>query len=270
MKSIYIKKKLKYKGNRNNRKDNSSIINDGNSINIVSIIKLIIISSIFILMLALTLYHVSDDNISLFTIDKSIHDSHIIDMSNSYSNSNILSDTNTNINTNTNCKVSFVSSCEIKHQIKYWNDNNLDCLISPLSINNNNNNNNKYVVFQPDLGGWNNIRMALEVVIVFAVVTGRILVLPPPAVLYLLHMNKKWKDNFHSVTDFIDFSRLTSKGTLYTMSMESFLNLTITDNSLLSLSLPDNNIKLAKGELWYYTLHHLLLLLLLSNNQGVI
>jgi hypothetical protein len=37
----------------------------------------------------------------------------------------------------------------------------------------------RYVVFQPDTGGWNNIRMALEIVIIFAKVTGRILVIPP-------------------------------------------------------------------------------------------
>ena len=30
----------------------------------------------------------------------------------------------------------------------------------------------KYVIMQPDLGGWNNIRMALEIAILFAHVTG--------------------------------------------------------------------------------------------------
>ena len=58
----------------------------------------------------------------------------------------------------------------------------------------------KFLIFQPDLGGWNNIRMALEVAILLAKVTGRILVLSPPAVLYLLHLNKKWKDNKSSVS----------------------------------------------------------------------
>ena len=46
----------------------------------------------------------------------------------------------------------------------------------------------KYLIFQPDLGGWNNIRMALEIAILLAKVSGRILVLSPPAVLYLLAM----------------------------------------------------------------------------------
>jgi hypothetical protein len=65
----------------------------------------------------------------------------------------------------------------------------------------------KYVVFQPDPGGWNNIRMALEVCILFACVTGRVLVLPPPAILYLLHMNKKWGENKATMRDYLDFDR---------------------------------------------------------------
>ncbi len=39
-------------------------------------------------------------------------------------------------------------------------------------------------------------------------VTGRILVLPPQAVLYLLHFNKKWKDNKSGMEDYFDFERL--------------------------------------------------------------
>ena len=37
----------------------------------------------------------------------------------------------------------------------------------------------KYVTFEPDVGGWNNIRMQMELVIVFAAATGRTLVMPP-------------------------------------------------------------------------------------------
>jgi hypothetical protein len=43
-----------------------------------------------------------------------------------------------------------------------------------------------YLTFEPDPGGWNNIRMSMEIIFVLAAVTGRTLVLPPDAPFYLL------------------------------------------------------------------------------------
>ena len=40
----------------------------------------------------------------------------------------------------------------------------------------------KYMTFEPDGGGWNNIRMAMETVVVMAHATGRTLVMPPEQV----------------------------------------------------------------------------------------
>lgn len=48
----------------------------------------------------------------------------------------------------------------------------------------------QYLTFEPDRGGWNNIRMALETVIGLAFGMGRTLVLPPEQPLYLLRKGK--------------------------------------------------------------------------------
>jgi hypothetical protein len=111
--------------------------------------------------------------------------------------------------------------------IKYWSDVT-DCFppAPPLRLTRGG---SKFVVFQPDLGGWNNIRMALEVVILFALLTQRVLVLPPDAVLYLLSKNKKWGDNFSNMDDYFNFDHLRDQGKggggIRTITMPEFLDL---------------------------------------------
>tara|TARA_Y100000748_G_scaffold303623_4_gene309405 strand:- start:6398 stop:7648 length:1251 start_codon:yes stop_codon:yes gene_type:complete len=48
----------------------------------------------------------------------------------------------------------------------------------------------KYITFEYDIGGWNNIRLALENVIIFALLLKRTLVLPPTMHLYLLNSRR--------------------------------------------------------------------------------
>jgi hypothetical protein len=47
----------------------------------------------------------------------------------------------------------------------------------------------KYITFGIDRGGWNNVRMSMEIIFIIALVTGRTLVLPPEIKLYLLHVS---------------------------------------------------------------------------------
>lgn len=64
----------------------------------------------------------------------------------------------------------FPSKCHINPHIHYW-DEFLEANISPLRAYHGlsaPSEKQKFIVFQPDLGGWNNIRMALEVVILLA------------------------------------------------------------------------------------------------------
>jgi hypothetical protein len=82
-------------------------------------------------------------------------------------------------------------------------------------------------------------------------VTGRILVLPPNAVMYLLHMNKKWKDNKSSMEDFFDFDKLRAAGGLETMSMQQFLE-SVARPGLLAAPLPGNDTALIRQPLWSY------------------
>lgn len=70
------------------------------------------------------------------------------------------------------------------------------------------------------MGGWNNIRMQMETVLVFAAATGRVLVLPPDQPMYLLNAGKGHQ-KAHSFADFFPFDLINSR--VPTISMEEFM-----------------------------------------------
>ena len=71
--------------------------------------------------------------------------------------------------------------------------------------------------FEPDFGGWNNIRMSMETVLVIAHATGRTLVLPPEKRMYLLGGSFSFNDFYH-----LDTVHNEQKG-LNIITMEEFL-----------------------------------------------
>lgn len=81
-----------------------------------------------------------------------------------------------------------VKDCELNIDgLAYWNEGET-VIKSPFDVRlNSNDDTAKFLTFTPDRGGWNNVRMSLEIMVVVAAVTGRTLVLPPKEPLYLLH-----------------------------------------------------------------------------------
>lgn len=86
----------------------------------------------------------------------------------------------------------------------------------------------RYLTFEYDQGGWNNVRMSLESLIVVAHAMGRTLVVPPQQHLYLLgetHKDphdKKPHDEM-GFEDFFDIELLRSHKGFHVIHMEEFL-----------------------------------------------
>jgi hypothetical protein len=124
------------------------------------------------------------------------------------------------------CQKAFPSKCKMYYYVRFWNYylSPQDCYESPLrplTKDKTPYEDMKYVVFEPDRGGWNNIRMAAEVVMVFAHATGRTLVLPAPGYWYLLTQSKDHEDNLSSFEDYYDLEKVRESMTI--ISMVEFL-----------------------------------------------
>ena len=83
--------------------------------------------------------------------------------------------------------------CEVDvDELVYWNDPqgtrdvNFQSPFTGKSHGGDGEEKTKYLTFEPDRGGWNNIRMNLENVFILAAATGRTLVMPPAVPVYLL------------------------------------------------------------------------------------
>lgn len=79
----------------------------------------------------------------------------------------------------------------------------------------------KYLTFEPDRGGWNNIRMNLENIFIMAAATNRTLVLPPASPLYLLSKDKKEKHK--NFGDFFNLQDEMFQKRISVITMQEFL-----------------------------------------------
>lgn len=125
-------------------------------------------------------------------------------------------------------------SPEIANEMVYWSDIPSDSKVkSPFRDETN----TKYLTFEPDHGGWNNIRMAMETVLVLAHAMGRTLVLPPDAPMYLLKKSTKGQKAEFSFNDFFHLDSLEKEHEgLDIITMEDFLLLEASTNNLVDYS----------------------------------
>jgi len=117
----------------------------------------------------------------------------------------------------------------------------------------------KYLTFQYDQGGWNNIRMGMEIVIVCGHAMGRTLVSPPQQKLYLLgkaHYDEKQKRQVRapafSFADFFDLDLLASHQGFHVTTMDDFLTREGVTGKLHGVLPPRNESSLWGQSLWAY------------------
>ncbi|KAL7580929.1 hypothetical protein ACA910_005747 [Epithemia clementina (nom. ined.)] len=81
-----------------------------------------------------------------------------------------------------------------------------------------------YMTFEPDGGGWNNIRMAMETILGLAIATGRVLVLPPEQGMYLLRKDSTKQRTDFSFQDFFPMHEIAAEQDgLHIITMKEFL-----------------------------------------------
>lgn len=148
-------------------------------------------------------------------------------------NQSLISSTSTS-----HCRLEFPLKCQMYEYVRFWNVKMSphDCYESPLRPASGHLHEQKFLVFEPDQGGWNNIRMAAETAIIFAHATGRTLVLPPPGYWYLMTQSKVDEDNLSSFNKFFDISKFYESMTI--ISMQEFLEKVAKSPGMLKQTLP--------------------------------
>ena len=100
---------------------------------------------------------------------------------------------------------------QVVNDMVYWRDLPEDAKWQS-TFRSNGNQKKKYLTFEPDEGGFNNVRMAFETALTMAIGTGRILVLPPEMSFYLLTKYQKGKKSRPlGFSDFYDLQAIAQE-----------------------------------------------------------
>jgi len=113
-------------------------------------------------------------------------------------------------------------SDDVTEEMIYWSDiPSDDKFVSPIGKNSKK---RKYLTFEPDGGGFNNIRMSMETMIVMAHAMSRTLVMPPSQAMYLLRKDRGKQRVHFSFDDFYHLEQVGYEHAgLHVISMEEFL-----------------------------------------------
>uniref|UniRef100_A0A7S4ACZ5 O-fucosyltransferase family protein n=1 Tax=Pseudo-nitzschia australis TaxID=44445 RepID=A0A7S4ACZ5_9STRA len=127
-----------------------------------------------------------------------------------------------------NCKPWGISdeSNKAAQEMVYWQDIPSDSYYTPpfYEMNHQKGKERKYMTFEPDGGGWNNIRMAMESTIAIALATGRTLVMPPQKKMYLLGAQKGGQKHHFNFVDFFPIERMATDNKAFeVVSMQEYL-----------------------------------------------
>ncbi|MFT5573192.1 MAG: hypothetical protein ACI9FR_002125 [Cryomorphaceae bacterium] len=104
------------------------------------------------------------------------------------------------------------------HNLSYWNESFLAGQLPAARAN-------RYIIFDVDQGGWNNIRLAFEYVAVLAAITGRTLVLPPRSSWYLINFGPLPDEHKGGTSEFADFLNIAAlKTSIQVLSTSEFID----------------------------------------------
>ena len=145
----------------------------------------------------------------------------------------------------------------VEHEVVYWKEVPGDLAYESPITPHHADHATSYLTFEYDMGGWNNIRMGVECVVVLAHATGRTLVAPPGQNLYLLgaptvdaSTGKKSHKKL-GFSDFFEFSRLKKQEGMHMLTMAEFLAKQNTEVDAAKRP-PQNATDLWGKELWKY------------------